>query len=532
VTAPRRRRGWKRGAAATTVLAASLVLGKKTFDYAAAPSEAKECDFAYPEESGPALVPIAQAPEDSGVAFAQRGGFINDASCLNRTAIEGIVAVREVADVAAALRLAKRHGWKVSAAGLCHSMGGQSFAHGNLVLDMRGLNDIQIDKQGRTMVVQAGAMWDEVQRRLDRDGLSVIAMQSYNVFTVGGSLSVNAHGIAHDPGAIGGTVKSIHIMTADGTVVKASATENAELFRHAIGGYGLFGIIIDAEIALADNAVYRHDIETIDLQSVPDAAAGVVAAGYDVGLVYGRFSVSPRNFLGEVALHRFVRQPDAAPEPLRADDPYVWLKRLVLNVSKTGRLGRWLRWTMEQDLEPWLQPCLTRNQAMAEPDACLITRNQEMYDGMAYLKNRLADTDILQEYFLPAAQVPAFIAGLRQTIDRTGANLLNVTMRLVQADRVTALPYAPEDRVALVLYFNQSLDTADAGHLETATRNLIDLSNSLDGRFYLPYQLYYSAEQLRAAYPEARAFFAAKRIYDPDGVFTNKLYEKYGQNLQ
>lgn len=41
------------------------------------------------------------------------------------------------------------------------------------------------------------------------------------------------------------------------------------------------------------------------------------------------------------------------------------------------------------------------------------------------------------------------------------------------------------------------------------------------GRFFLPYQLHYSAEQLRRAYPEVDEFFAAKLAYDPERVFSN-----------
>jgi FAD/FMN-containing dehydrogenase len=56
----------------------------------------------------------------------------------------------------------------------------------------------------------------------------------------------------------------------------------------------------------------------------------------------------------------------------------------------------------------------------------------------------------------------------------------------------------------------------------------VDLASRLNGTYYLPYQLYYSSQQLRQAYPEIDAFFAAKKQYDPDGLFTSKFYEKYG----
>ena len=56
---------------------------------------------------------------------------------------------------------------------------------------------------------------------------------------------------------------------------------------------------------------------------------------------------------------------------------------------------------------------------------------------------------------------------------------------------------------------------------------LIDLTIAHKGRFFLPYQLYYSRDQLQKSYPEIDDFFAAKRKYDPGEVFTNTFYRKY-----
>ncbi len=82
---------------------------------------------------------------------------------------------------------------------------------------------------------------------------------------------------------------------------------------------------------------------------------------------------------------------------------------------------------------------------------------------------------------------------------------------------------------AYVLYFNQKFNERENQILQKATTDLIDLALGLDGNYYLPYQLFYSKEQLRKAYPRVDKFFAAKRIYDPDELFTNKFYEKYGK---
>jgi FAD/FMN-containing dehydrogenase len=67
--------------------------------------------------------------------------------------------------------------------------------------------------------------------------------------------------------------------------------------------------------------------------------------------------------------------------------------------------------------------------------------------------------------------------------------------------------------------------------MQRANRSLIDLSLRVGGRFYLPYQLYYSADQLNAAYPEFQAFLEVKRRYDPTGLFLNTFYTKYASDL-
>jgi FAD/FMN-containing dehydrogenase len=59
------------------------------------------------------------------------------------------------------------------------------------------------------------------------------------------------------------------------------------------------------------------------------------------------------------------------------------------------------------------------------------------------------------------------------------------------------------------------------------TSALIDLTDAHGGRFFLPYQIHYDAAQLKRAYPQIGAFFAAKRRYDPDGLFANRLYEEF-----
>ena len=277
-----------------------------------------------------------------------------------------------------------------------------------------------------------------------------------------------------------------------------------------------------------DNEVYSIETHELDYRDFPSYYRTHIADDDSVGLMYGRISVSPTSYLRETAIHIYRKADFSGPIPPLQPSTHDRLDRFVINFSKTGRLGRWLRWALEKDFGPKLHTCLSRNQATVQKEACLVSRNEEMSDSMAYLRNRLNDTDILQEYFVPRDRMPEFVDGLRSIVTRDASNLLNVTIRSVQKDTRTALPYAKQDMFAFVLYFNQKLNAEQSEVLRKTTVDLVDLATGLNGTYYLPYQLYYSPQQLRRAYPEIDTFFAAKRRFDPDGLFTSKFFEKYG----
>jgi FAD/FMN-containing dehydrogenase len=204
------------------------------------------------------------------------------------------------------------------------------------------------------------------------------------------------------------------------------------------------------------------------------------------------------------------------------------LRRFVLNFSKQGDLPMRLKWFAEKYVEPRLEACsVNRNQAMKEGEACLVSRNQPMHDSVKYLKNSLAgETDILQEYYVPRDQLVSFIDGLREIMVENETNLLNASVRVVHAED-NFLNYVPTEMFAVVLYINQETTPEANQRMQVVTEAVIDLAISLNGTFFLPYQLYYTPAQLQAAYPNIKAFFAAKKEYDPQLVLTNTFYEKY-----
>jgi FAD/FMN-containing dehydrogenase len=330
------------------------------------------------------------------------------------------------------------------------------------------------------------------------------------------------------PGPVAFTVRSVRVMLSTGDVVTASPTENSELFRNVLGGYGLFGVILDADLNVVENEIYARNTVYMDYKNFPGFYAANIENHPEVGLFFGRLSIAPASFLRETMVHTYSRLPYSGSFPSLEPARHNALARFTINVSKTGELGRSFRWDVEKYAEPYLHACMTRNEVMSQPADCLVSRNEEMYDDMAYLKNRLPDTDILQEYFIPYGHAPEFVDGLRDVVLRNRANLLNVTIRTVHRDTITALPYAKDDMFAFVLYFNVRFNERENSILQKTTTDLIDVAQQARGTYYLLYQLFYSKAQLTRSYPEIDAFFRTKKKYDPAELFSNKFYEKYG----
>lgn len=520
------------GASALVLLGGTVAATNSALTLAADPEGAKDCGDALPEVP-PLPLSSARLAGEVGRApnWAQRGGVVNDASCLSRTSVAGVVAPRSVEEVAQVLEYARANGLTVSAAGAKHSMGGQAFRRGGVVLDMTQLSAVTLNAERSTVTVEAGATWHAIQEAI-HPRFSVKAMQSTDIFTVGGSISVNAHGMDHQAGALMRSVRSVRVMLADGSVVSASPSERPELFRLVIGGYGLFGVILSAELEVVPNDVYASDRTVIDYREFP-AHFAAIEADRDIGLMYAHLSTAPRSLLQEAIVYSYRRVDDAGLErqPL-AEASATKLRRLTLNLSKRNDFFKTTKWWAERYLEPRLEACtIERSQAIAEGEACLVSRNDPMHDSVPYLRNNLPrETDVLHEYFVPREALVPFIDDLRGMLQAHDANLLNASIRAVHAED-NALTYAPQPAFSVVLYLNQPTDTEGTARMAALTSDLIDLTARHRGRFFLPYQLHYTAAQLQRAYPEVVAFFEAKRRLDPEGLFSNTWYARYAPQL-
>jgi len=444
---------------------------------------------------------------------SQLSQTVDDASGLNLTRVAQVIRVQTEDDVRRALSLARSSAKKLSIAGRRHSMGGQTLGTEHVLLDTTGLNVLSYDPASELLTAGGGATWAQIQRFLDPLGRSVWVMQSDNIFTVGGSLSVNAHGWEPCSGPIASTVERIRLMLASGEVRTCSRRENPELFRAALGGYGLLGLILEAQIKTAPNRLYRKTARFFPVAQYAASFEKHVTNNPNRGLAYGRLSVDDRNFLSEAGLHVYeMAFPQPKAFPAMTDEGLVQLKREIFRASERSDLGKVLRWIAEKNVGTWL-------------DGGGVTRNTVMNPEIHFLWPKSPGKhDVLHEYFVPCARLLSFVNAMRPVIRRHNANLLNMTIRDVRRDQDTLLSYARQDVFGLVLFFSQDNTAQAEDSMRRLTQELVEIALNHGGSFYLPYRLHYTRAQFRRAYPAFDDFLAVKHKYDPDTIFSSVFY--------
>src|SRR5215208_2174096 len=155
-----------------------------------------------------------------------------------------------VADVIAAVKFAKDNGLLVAVRGGGHSFPGLSVCDGGLVIDLSLMKGIRVDPETRTVRVQAGVLLGELDRETQAFGLAVpsgiVTHTGLSGLALGGGINwlMRKYGLTIDQ------LLSVDLVTAEGEPVKASETENADLFWGVRGGGGNFGIVTDFEFRL------------------------------------------------------------------------------------------------------------------------------------------------------------------------------------------------------------------------------------------------------------------------------------------
>ncbi len=474
--------------------------------------------FAILRERGLPPAALASAEADDGLV-------LDDASGLSRTPVaRHLTLARDPDDafieaVRKEIALAHQEGRTIAASTARHSMGGQSLPRGGTALTLdQGF--VEADVASSTFRAGAGTRWSTVIETLDRQGFSPAVMQSNNDFGVAATFCVNAHGWPAPFGPFGSTVRSFRMVMADGSLVTCSREQNRDLFELSMGGYGLAGIIVDMIADMVPNMMLEPHYEMLGAEAFGDTFQKAAEGDPDLQMAYGRVDVSRDGFFKRALMATY--RPDGSEGPLppaRGSGFVSHASREVYRAQPGSERMKKLRWWMETRVGPAVAGRATRNTLMNEPVATLAGRDALL-------------TDILHEYFVPPDRFADFALACQEVIPASYQELLNVTLRYVGRDRESVLSYAPAGpRIAAVMSFTQEKSQRAENDMTAMTRALIERVLDIGGTYYLPYRLHASDGQALRAYPRLAEFARRKREADPEGRFSNALWERYMKEL-
>jgi FAD/FMN-containing dehydrogenase len=155
-----------------------------------------------------------------------------------------------VEDVPAALAFARDHRLPIAVRAGGHSVAGLSLCDDGVVLDVRGMADIEVDADRSVVRVGGGAVWADVDRATQLHGLATtggrVSTTGVAGLTLGGGSGwlERKHGLACD------NLLAAELVTWDGQIVRASEDENPEQLWALRGGGGSFGVVTALELAL------------------------------------------------------------------------------------------------------------------------------------------------------------------------------------------------------------------------------------------------------------------------------------------
>ncbi len=446
------------------------------------------------------------------LAKADTRPLVNDVTLLNPVRVARIATPRTIEEVR---HLVNTWSGSISIGGGRYSMGGQIAAEDSLHLDMRGFNQlVRLDPEHKTVRVQTGMTWRELQTLIDPHDLSVKIMQSYSNFTIGGALSVNAHGRYVGVGPLINSVRGIQLIVPGGVATEASPTQDSELFYGAIGGYGGLGVITEAELDLVPNVRMERRIDRVPIAQYPSFFSERVL-GHPDAIIHNA-NLEPPSLDGATAVTW-----------LQTDKPVTVAERLSpIGASYALQAGE--VWALAELPGAHF---LRRNliDPIEHADQPIVWRNHEASLDVASL-GRIAtegSTYALQEYFLPVPEFEEFALQMSRILRANDVNALNVSVRHSPADHGSMLAWAREGVFSFVLYYRQHTSLEARQQVGNWTRQLIEAALSAGGTYYLPYQLHATQAQFDRAYPGAARFFALKAIIDPRNQFRNKLWDKY-----
>jgi FAD/FMN-containing dehydrogenase len=187
-----------------------------------------------------------------------------------------VVRCRGAADIVAAVRFAREHGLLLAVRGGGHNIAGNAVCEGGLLIDLSLMRSVRVDPASRTARVEPGATLGDFDKEAQAFGLATPLGINSTTGVAGLTLGGGFGWLSRKFGLAADNLISADVVTAEGKLLRASQTENSDLFWALRGGGGNFGVVSSFEFRL-------HPVGPMVLSGLivhPFARAKELLAGY------------------------------------------------------------------------------------------------------------------------------------------------------------------------------------------------------------------------------------------------------------
>ena len=464
----------------------------------------------------------------SARAWAQPAGVIvNDLhSQLNPTRVNRVVEPGSLDAARAAIAAAKREQRAVCIAGGRHAMGGQAFATDGVLVDIRKLDRVlAFDMERGLIEVESGMQWPKLLEDLTSAQHGRAKQWGFaqkqtgaDRLTMGGCLSANVHGRGLTLPPFVGDVESFKLLDAQGDLKNCSRAENPELFRLAIGGYGLFGLIYSVTLRLVPRRKVERVVEVRDIAGLPAAFAGRIRDGFLYGDFQYSIDESSDGFLrrGVFSCYRPVADSTPIPPAQKELAERDWTN--LLHLAHTDKAGAFKR---------YVGYYLATNGQVYWSDEHQMSIYPDYYHREIDRKLKTKATEAITEIYCERDALEHFMVDVAADARRSETEIIYGTVRLIEADRESFLAWAKKPYACVI--FNLHVEHTREGirRASNAFRRLIDLGVKYGGSYYPTYHKYATRKQVETCYPQFADFLKLKRKHDPAEVFQSDWYRHY-----
>ncbi len=471
-----------------------------------------------------ALAPYACAGES-----VPAGVVVNDVhSRLNATRVSDIAQPRSLLAVRELVREAKARGRALAVAGGRHAMGGQQFGTGARLIDTTLMSRVlAFDLERGTIEVEAGIEWPELiahylERQAGRPRQWGIAQKPAGAdrISIGGALAANIHGCGLAMRPFVADIEAFTLVDANGVERRCSRAQQPELFRLAVGGYGLFGIVYAVTLRLVPRRVLERAAELVAVADLAAAFARRKAAGALYGNVRLATDPAAEDFLsaGVFSSYRPVETtapPETESQRLAPED---WEGLVAL--AHTRPTVAYQR-VAAAGLEAAGQ--------LVWADTCQLATYADGYH--ARLDARVAAqrpaSEMMGELAVPLPALAGFLTDAREHLRHSGVPVVAAAVRVIERDDETFLAWAQQTSACVIVELHAEHTASGLARVAEAFRGLIDLAIQRGGSYALAFHRYARRDQVGTCYPQLPQFLRLKRRYDPDERFQSDWYRDY-----